>query len=119
RSWFAPADLPIGARIRDAIDEAIRETGKLLLVLSENSMGSDWVEKEFETASEEEKRRNLTILFPIRLDNSPFESTRSWIADIRRARNIGDFSKWKNDAPYKVAFARLLRDLERNVQRDK
>lgn len=119
RCWFAPKDMPIGAKIRDTIDEAIRETGKLLLVLSENSMGSDWVEKEFETASEEEKRRNDTVLFPIRLDNSPFETTRSWIADIRRGRNIGDFSGWKDDAPYKGAFARLLRDLQRKVKSDK
>lgn len=118
RCWFAPKDLPIGARIRDAIDEAIRETGKLLLVLSESSMASNWVEKEFETAFEEEQRRHDVVLFPIRLDNSPLESTRSWIADIRRARNIGDFSGWQDDASYKAAFVRLLRDLQRSVKRD-
>jgi hypothetical protein len=35
RCWFAPQDLPIGAKTRPAIDEAIRRSDKLLLVLSE------------------------------------------------------------------------------------
>jgi uncharacterized protein YjbI with pentapeptide repeats len=35
RSWFAPHDMPIGAKIIDAIDEAIRLRDKVLLILSE------------------------------------------------------------------------------------
>ena len=34
RCWFAPHDLPIGAKTWDAIDEAIRLRDKLLLILS-------------------------------------------------------------------------------------
>lgn len=107
--------MPIGAKIRDTIDEAIRGTGKMLLVLSANSMASNWVEKEFETAFEEEQRRRDVVVFPVRLDNSPFASTQSWIADIRRARHIGDFSEWTNDVPYRAAFHRLLHDLQSNA----
>ena len=43
RCWFAPHDLPIGAKILDAIDEAIRLRDKVLLVLSEGAIASDWV----------------------------------------------------------------------------
>lgn len=57
RCWFAPKDMPIGARIRDTIDEAIRGNEKVLLVLSESSVASNWVEKETETAFEEESIR--------------------------------------------------------------
>ncbi len=64
RCWFAPEDLKIGARTRPAIDEAIRVRDKLLLILSEKSIESDWVEKEVETAFEEESRRKETVLFP-------------------------------------------------------
>jgi hypothetical protein len=46
RCWFAPHDMPIGAKIIDAIDEAIRLRDKVLLILSENSVASDWVEEE-------------------------------------------------------------------------
>lgn len=110
--------MPIGARIRDSIDEAIRESGKVILILSTNSMASSWVEKEVETAFDEEQRRHYVVIFPIRLDSSPLESTRSWIADIRRSRNIGDFSGWKNRVHYTTAFSRLLQDLQRNANSD-
>jgi hypothetical protein len=113
RCWFAPKDMPIGAKIRDTIDEAIRGNEKVLLVLSESSVTSNWVEKETETAFEEESRRKGIVLFPIRLDGTAMSHGRGWIADIRRTRNIGDFSRWKEAEPYKAAFARLLRDLQR------
>ncbi len=42
RCWFAPHDLPIGGKILDEIDAAIRLRDKVLLILSEHSIGSDW-----------------------------------------------------------------------------
>ena len=50
RCWFAPHDLPIGGKLLDTIDEAIRLHDKVLIVLSEQSLGSDWVENEVKTA---------------------------------------------------------------------
>ena len=113
RCWFAPEDMKIGDRIRQRIDEAIRLYDKLLLILSEHSMDSDWVEKEVETAFEEERRRKRTVLFPIRLDDLVMETDQAWAADIRRTRHIGDFRRWKDHDAYQEAFARLVRDLER------
>jgi uncharacterized protein YjbI with pentapeptide repeats len=55
RCWFAPEDLKIGDRIREALDEPIQLLDKLLLVLSAHSMASAWVEKEVETAMERER----------------------------------------------------------------
>jgi hypothetical protein len=52
RCWFAPEDLKIGDRIRDRIDESIRLRDKLLLILSESSIASEWVEHEVESALE-------------------------------------------------------------------
>jgi hypothetical protein len=46
RCWFAPHDLPIGAKTWDAIDAAIKVRDKLLLILSKNAIASDWVEDE-------------------------------------------------------------------------
>ena len=112
RCWFAPEDLKIGERFRPKIDEAIRVYDKLLLVLSENSIHSPWVEKEVETAFEKEKQVWKTVLFPIRLDDAVMKTDQAWAADIRRTRHIGDFSQWKNHDEYKKAFDRLLRDLK-------
>lgn len=112
RCWFAPEDLKIGDRIRDRIDESIKLRDKLLLILSEHSIASDWVEHEVESALEEEKQRGRTILFPIRLDDAVMDSSKAWTALIRRTRHIGDFREWKNHDSYQKAFDRLLRDLK-------
>jgi hypothetical protein len=112
RCWFAPEDMRIGDRIRLAIDRAIHLYDRLLIVLSEHSIGSDWVEKEVETAFEEERKRKKTILFPIRLGSAVMETDQAWAADIRRTRHIGDFTDWKDHDAYQKAFDRLLRDLK-------
>jgi uncharacterized protein YjbI with pentapeptide repeats len=112
RCWFAPEDLKIGDKIRDRIDESIRLRDKLLLILSEHSIASDWVEHEVESALEEERQRGRTILFPIRLDDAVMESNKAWAALIRRTRHIGDFTRWKDHDSYQKAFDRLLRDLK-------
>jgi len=112
RCWFAPEDLKIGERFRVRIDESIRLYDKLLLVLSESSAASEWVEKEVETAFEKEKEQGKTVLFPVRLDDAVLEAKTGWAADVRRSRHIGDFREWKNHDSYRKAFERLMRDLK-------
>ena len=112
RCWFAPEDLKIGDEIRPAIDSAIRLRDKLLLILSERSIESQWVKDEVEAAYEEEDRRGKTILFPIRLDDAVMDTSEAWAAKLRRQRNIGDFTDWKDHDAYQSAFDRLLRDLK-------
>lgn len=111
RCWFAPHDLPIGGKILDEIDAAIRLRDKVLLILSEHSIGSDWVEDEVKTAYEEERRRKQTMLFPIRLDDAVMETKEAWAAKLRSDRNIGDFRQWKDHDRYREVFERVLRDL--------
>jgi hypothetical protein len=111
RCWFAPHDLPIGEKILDSIDAAIRLRDKILLVLSEHSIGSDWVEDEVTAGFEEERKRSQTVLFPIRLDDAVFATAEAWAAKLR-ARNIGDFRRWKEHDAYKQSLDRVLRDLK-------
>jgi hypothetical protein len=112
RCWFAPEDLKIGERIRSRIDEVIRLHDKLILILSENSISSLWVEQEVETALTRERTDNRTVLFPIRLDESVMKIESSWPALIRNTRHIGDFTNWKEYVSYQKALDRLLRDLK-------
>jgi hypothetical protein len=112
RCWFAPEDIKIGDKFRARIDESIRIYDKLLLVLSENSVSSHWVEKEVETAMEREGEQHKTMLFPISLDDAVNEMKVGWPADVRRTRHIGDFTRWKEHDSYQKAFGRLLRDLK-------
>lgn len=116
RCWYAPQDMKIGDKIRARIDESIRIYDKLLIVLSEYSIASDWVEKEVETAFEKERLQKKLVLFPIRLDDAVKTTTQAWAADIRCTRHIGDFRQWKNHDDYLKALERLLRDLKAGTE---
>ena len=112
RCWFAPEDMKIGDKIRQRINESIRLYDKLLLVLSEHSVQSQWVEHEVEAAFEKERQHNQEVLFPIRVDEAVMQTGQAWAADIRRTRHIGDFTRWKQHDNYQQALERLLRDLK-------
>jgi uncharacterized protein YjbI with pentapeptide repeats len=110
RCWCAPHDLPIVVKILDEIDAAIRLRDRVLLILSEHSIKSDWVEDEVTKGFEEERRRAQIVLFPVRLDQTVMKTNEAWAAKLR-ARNIGDFGRWKDHDAYKRSFERVVRDL--------
>ncbi|MGA2687383.1 MAG: toll/interleukin-1 receptor domain-containing protein [Candidatus Korobacteraceae bacterium] len=76
RCWFAPHDIQGGRKVYEQLDEAIRVHDKLLLILSEHSMNSDWVGTEIANAREREARERKQMLFPVTI--VPFERVRSW-----------------------------------------
>jgi uncharacterized protein YjbI with pentapeptide repeats len=120
RCWFAPQDIQGGKKVHEQIDEAIRRHDKLLLILSDSSMASEWVKTEIAHARQKEKSQDRRVLFPITLVNfSQIKKWKSFDADIgtdsaREIREyyIPDFTNWNSDdAAYKKEFDRLLRDL--------
>jgi uncharacterized membrane-anchored protein YjiN (DUF445 family) len=100
----------IGDKILDEIDAAIRLRDRVLLILSEYSIHSDWVEDEVTAGFEEERKRGQIVLFPVRLDEAVMNTKEAWAAKLR-ARLIGDFQHWKDHDAYKRSFERVLRDL--------
>lgn len=112
RCWYAPHDLRIGEDYKPRIDEAIRLHDKLLLILSESSVASEWVEREVEAALDKERTSEQRGLFPIRIDEAVMELKAGWAAHIRDNRHIGDFCQWENYPSYQEVFQRLLRDLK-------
>jgi hypothetical protein len=111
RCWLATEDLKIGDKFRTSINDAIRLHDKLVVVLSDQSVKSIWVEDEVEAAFEKERTNGGTVLFPIRLDDAVMECNEAWAASVRRIRNIGDFRRWKDHDEYAKPLERLIRDL--------
>lgn len=111
--WFAPEDMNIGDKIRDRIDQAIHLQDRSLLLLSEHSIVSAWVEEEVATVLEKEARQRREILFPVRVDEVVMQTSKAWAATLRRTRHIGDFTAWADPQQYQIAFERLLRDLKK------
>jgi len=120
RVWFAPEDVKGGEKLHEQIDQAIQIHDRLLIVLSENSLQSEWVIFEIRRAREDEIREKRRKLFPIRLVG--FERIQTWkcfdadsgkdLAEEVREYFIPDFSNWKNRDAFENAFAKLLRDLK-------
>ena len=120
RCWFAPHDIQAGKKIHEQIDEAIRRFERLLLILSPNSMKSEWVKTEIRKARKRERTEKKRVLFPVRL--ASFEAIRDWelfdadegkdLAVEIREYFIPDFSDWKNHDSYAEGLKNLLRDLK-------
>jgi len=120
RCWFAPHNLRSGHKLHEQIDEAIRVYDRLLLILSEHSMHSEWVKTEIAHARQKEIRDQRQVLFPISL--APFDALRDWKCfdgdtgkdSAREIREyfVPDFSNWKDHDSYKQAFDRLVGDLK-------
>jgi hypothetical protein len=120
RCWFAPEDIRGGRKLYDQIDQAIRLHDKLLLVLSEHSIHSEWVMTEIRRARKAQTRDEQRKLFPIRLVD--WETLKDWecldadagkdLAAEVREYFVPDFSHWKDHDSYQQAFDRLLRDLK-------
>jgi uncharacterized protein YjbI with pentapeptide repeats len=119
RCWFAPLKLRGGNWLDEQLEGAIREYDKLLLIVSEASMASDWVKWEVSNALSREEKEGKRVLFPIRLCS--YEKLDEWkcpgrfpgsdLAPAVRRYFIPDFSNWTNPAAYSKAFDRLLKDL--------
>jgi uncharacterized protein YjbI with pentapeptide repeats len=112
RCWYASHDLQIGEPILSGIDTGIRLHDKLLLILSESSVSSAWVEQEVQMALSRERNERRRVLFPIRIDDAILTHPAGWPALVRNERHIGDFRQWKDHDAYQATFARLLRDLK-------
>jgi len=96
--WRDSHDLVSGP-LETQVFEAIRMQDVVILVLSKNSIESDWVEAELEKARDREKQENRNILCPISLDDSWKEKVQtSVIWRTIKAKHILDFSLWTTNA---------------------
>lgn len=112
RFWRDIHDLTSG-RIETQIDRAIRQNPTVLLILSKNSMNSDWVQHEVRKARDLEKELGRDALCPIALDDG-WKSSR-WperVMEQVMEYNILDFSKWEDESTFQAKFAKLLSGLD-------
>jgi hypothetical protein len=125
RCWKWNKDARTGKSLWGEIDHAIRDFNKLVLIASESSMKSPYVQDEVERAIQKERqlqqRRNngefiteTDVLFPVRLDNyiiDEWEHERK--ADVVK-KVIADARGWDKDAAkYNEVRDKLIKDLKR------
>jgi len=112
RFWRDIHDMKAG-RIERQIDQAISQDRTVLLVLSEHSLKSDWVEHEVRKAREIAKTAGRDTLCPVALDDSWKKSP--WpgrVMEQIKEYNILDFAEWEDDVKFEGMFRRLIDGLE-------
>ncbi len=67
--WFDKWEMDAGDSLLGSIADGISDTTRLILVLSNNSIGSSWVKRELMIALEKEERAGGIFLLPVRLDD--------------------------------------------------
>jgi ribosomal protein L29 len=119
RVWFAPEDVKGGEKLHEQIEQAIQVHDRLLLILSEESIRSSWVQRELRRARKAELASGRRKLFPIRLVD--YTALYDWecvdfegndVAEEVRQYFIPDFTNWKDHDAFEATFSRLLRDLK-------
>jgi len=112
RSWYAPVKMRAGDKIRKRLDEAVSLSEKLLVILSSESIASQYVEQEVETALEKERQQHRLVLIPVTVDRAIFNASSGWPSYVRRTRHIADFTAWRNWSSYRDMLERLIRDIK-------
>lgn len=95
--WFDEAEIGIGDSIVGRINDAIRDTNYLIVVLSANSVDSPWVQAELNAAMMRQFSNKGMLVLPIKIDQCE-------VPALLKDRVYADFQ-----ASYKDAFAKLLK----------
>ncbi len=118
-TWLDEKKMKPGDNIHDSIAEGIKYYDKVILVCSENSLNSWWVEKELEKVYEKERTmqkergKKFRLVIPIRIDDHIFNSE-SGLFDTLRNSIIGDFCKWRDESEFEKAMKELITALNSN-----
>jgi hypothetical protein len=100
-------------RLEKQVDRAMRLNPTVLLILSTNSVKSDWVEHEVRLARKLEIETKRDVLCPVALDDE-WKSCQ-WPERIKEQimeYNILDFAKWSDDSFFERMFTKLIEGLD-------
>ncbi|MGP8252051.1 MAG: toll/interleukin-1 receptor domain-containing protein [Terracidiphilus sp.] len=122
RCWFTPHNTHTDEWMRNQTDHAIQMHDRLLLILSKNSMNSQWVKQEIQKACNRGVNEDRRVLYPIGI--CPLDELAKWqeidpgtgVDYTREIREyfIPNFSNWPDRFTYRQVFSELLRDLQQN-----
>lgn len=78
RTWFSHEEIRPGSKLSESIFSAIDSFDRLIVVLSEHSMSSQWVNSELHRAYQRQRKEKQNILFPISI--VPYSKVKEWQA---------------------------------------
>ncbi len=124
RCWVIPEELKSGMELQIQVSQALRPQDKLILVLSDHSMVSDWIMQEIQTTREMEQQERRRVLFPVSVANPSM--LQSWtlmepgsfvnLAKEMRQHHIPSFHDMHHQPSYRAALSELVQALRTTPQ---
>jgi uncharacterized protein YjbI with pentapeptide repeats len=108
--WLSPRQTESQDTARSRLTDSARVYDRLLLVLSEHSIASDWLEQEVTSALSKEHGTAQRVLFPVRVDDAATD--RGPVRNMVSQRHVADFRGWEQETVYQGALSQLLAHLE-------
>lgn len=99
--WLDEAELNIGDSLTEKIGAAIEEADYLCVVLSQNSINSQWVQRELQVAMQKELEEKRVVVLPLLLEKVD-------IPPFLRDKKYADFTDYNE---YEESIALILRSL--------
>lgn len=120
RCWLDKHAMQPGSNIYDEIARGIQTSDRMLLVCSEHSLTSWWVDSELTSIFDKERRlsqetkKNVALVVPLDLDGFMFSSDwKSGKKDILTSRLALRFSNWSGDT---ALFQKRIHELELSLR---
>jgi type I restriction enzyme M protein len=101
RVWVDEAEIKIGESLTQKIGQAIEETDYVAVVLSSNSIRSEWVQKELQIAINKEIEKRRVVVLPLLLEPVT-------VPAFLRDKLYADFTRPEN---YELSISKLLKDI--------
>ena len=119
RCWIIPEELKGGRDLQIQVSQALGSQDKLIIILSEQSMGSEWIMEEIQATRELEKQEQRRFIYPVAVANPSL--IQSWtlmepgtfinLAKELRQYPIPNFHDMHHEPSYNAAFNTLLQSL--------
>ncbi len=110
--WYSDVGLLTGEEYPDKIMGAIRDSDRVIVVLSKNSLKSAWVSREVKLALEKEQKLNQPVIYPIKLDETITQSKIPWVKELFSRKHFSNFTNYARGDKYRPSLMLLLSSLE-------
>ncbi len=124
RVFFDEKELKPGDPLVKTIHMGIKYFDKTILICSEASLNSKWVDYELELAFKkeivltEEKGDDVNLLIPITIDDYVFQWNGAKQPEVM-GRFVGDFRDWEDETKFQTALDSLIEALNVNRRENK
>lgn len=105
--WLDEAEIAVGECILTKVNDGIAESDYIIVILSKNSVASNWVEKEWKSKYWTEINSGLITVLPVLVEDCT-------IPKLLQTKKYADFTK-----EYSVGFAQLVHTIQKKSYENK